>query len=74
MLAPQDPDVTLGLLNPGKDGGRYTLPPPTPAASFRRVRYETWWRLPVSDNTLLNIRRAGLWNRPDGADGDFHTL
>lgn len=42
--------------------------------SFRRVGYELWWRLPVSGNMLLNIHHAGLWNRPDGAGGDFHTL
>ncbi|MXW66110.1 MAG: hypothetical protein F4Z72_03710 [Gemmatimonadales bacterium] len=46
----------------------------TPEASFRRVGYELWWRLPVSGNALLNIHHAGLWNRPEGAGGDFHTL
>ena len=35
---------------------------------------ETWWQLSVSDNMLLNIQHAGLWHRPDGANGDFHTL
>lgn len=29
---------------------------------------------PVSGNMLLNIHHAGLWNRPDGASGDFHAL
>lgn len=28
---------------------------------------------PVSDNLLLNIQHTGLWHRPDGANGDFHT-
>ncbi|WP_419856878.1 hypothetical protein [Candidatus Palauibacter irciniicola] len=46
----------------------------TAEASFRRVGYELWWRLPVSGNALLNIHHAGLWNRPEGAGGDFHTL
>lgn len=65
-----------GLVRPGEptDSSARTLPPSTPEASFRRVGYETWWRLPVSDNMLLNIRHAGLWNRPDGASGDFHAL
>ena len=65
-----------GLVRPDEptDSSTHTLPAPTPEASFRRVGYETWWRLPVSDNMLLNIRHAGLWNHPDGANGDFHTL
>ena len=65
-----------GLVRPDEptDSSAHTLRPPTPEASFRRVGYETWWRLPVSDNMLLNIHHAGLWNRPDGANGDFHTL
>ena len=65
-----------GLVRPDgpAESSAHILHPPTPAASFRRVGYETRWRLPVSDNTLLNIRHAGLWNHPDGADGDFHTL
>ena len=65
-----------GLVRPDEptDSSTHTLPAPTPEASFRRVGYETWWRLPVSDNMLLNIHHAGLWNRPDGANGDFHTL
>ena len=65
-----------GLVRPegSADSSAQTLHPPTPKAPFRRVGYETWWRIPVSDNTLVNIRHAGLWNRPEGADSDFHTL
>ena len=65
-----------GLVRPAEptDSGNQTLTPPTPGTSFRRVGYELWWRLPVSENMLLNIHHAGLWHRPDGASGDFHTL
>ena len=40
-----------GLVRPDgpADSSAHTLPLPTPAASSRRVGYETWWRLPVSD-------------------------
>ncbi len=51
-----------------------TEPADSGTRSFRRLGYELWWRLPVSGNVLLNIHHAGLWNRPDGAGGDFHTL
>ncbi|MDE2879416.1 hypothetical protein [Candidatus Palauibacter soopunensis] len=54
--------------------GEPTEPADSGTRSFRRVGYELWWRLPVSGNMLLNIHHAGLWNRPDGAGGDFHAL
>ncbi|WP_419947472.1 hypothetical protein [Candidatus Palauibacter sp.] len=54
--------------------GEPTEPADSGTRSFRRVGYELWWRLPVSGNALLNIHHAGLWNRPEGAGGDFHTL
>lgn len=64
-----------GLVRPmGPTDSGTEAPPPRTPETFRRVGYELWWRLPVSGNMLLNIHHAGLWNRPDGASGDFHTL
>ena len=47
--------------------------------SFRRVGQETWWRLPVSANMLLDIHHAGRieprrWRRDDGVPGGWTRI
>ena len=51
----QSPELVVPLPAPSDVERQYLEQRP-----FRRVGYETWWRLPVSDNMLLNIRHAGL--------------
>ena len=73
-----------GLVRPGGDGGGpadgaadgAALGPIslTPEASFLRVGYEAWWRVPVADNLMVDFHHAGVWNRPDGVGGEFHAL
>ena len=48
--------------------------PLTAEASFWRMGYEAWWRVPVADNVTLDVHHAGMWNRPDGVGGEFHAL
>ena len=61
-----------GLVRPG---GPAPVPIPlTPEASFLRVGYEAWWRVPVAGNLMVDFHHAGVWNRPDGVGGEFHAL